>query len=111
MHEGPERRRHRRVAVEIDVEIERIEDHGLIGCVSKDVSLGGVKVRSPRGQTTDGAVVVVLSPQDRMFVAIGTVIETTLMLDAGEVEMRVQFDRLSGPTRQRLAEYLAAQPG
>jgi c-di-GMP-binding flagellar brake protein YcgR len=111
MHAGLERRKYRRVAVEIDVEIEQIDDHGLVGGVSLDVSLGGVKVRSPLGRTTDGAVVVVLSTEDRMFVAIGRIVETTVLLDTGEVEMRVEFDRVSAATRERLSQFLAAHPG
>jgi hypothetical protein len=99
------------VPVEIEVEIEQIDDQELIGCVSKDVSLGGARVRSVLGQTISGPVVVVLSPHEEIFVAVGRVVESTLILDGGEAEMRVQFDRVTPPTRQRLSEFLAANSG
>src|SRR5258708_3420679 len=106
----PERRRHGRKPVAIDVEIQHINDEKFIECVSSDVSLGGVKVRSPLGKTTSGGVVIVLSAEDRIFVAIGTVLESTVVVDAGEAEMRLRFDRLSPPTCKRLAGLLSVLP-
>ncbi len=101
-----ERRHHRRVPIEMDVEIEALAGDGMIPGRSRDVSLGGARVRVGRSFPHGEAVVVAVAAEDRVVVSLGEVLDASKLGEDGTTELRIRFRNLGGSRRDHLEQLL-----